>query len=113
MVIKSTGTVNGISRTVSVQGNNHSVFTEWAFFATISSTLSGKDTRVNGALGTDGPLAVNSGADATAVNGAITFYGINPTITGDNVHYDPDPIIFPTVAQVASASFPLGGLDWL
>ena len=113
MRIVSTGTCNGMSRTSIVQAKRKSVFDEFVFFPLIQGTVGGNGSQIIGAAGTDGPITVNSGAGAASFVGTLTFCGLTPTLTGTNIYWEPDPRIFPTVADFANFAFPAGGLTWL
>jgi len=117
--IISTGTVNGISRTVEARGTRKSVFDEYAIYsykiAVFNGTgASGKDG-VEGNMGTNGPVTFHGSEGTDAINGTLSLNGSGASSndTGANVNQNPDAVFFPTVSQVAQTMFPGGGLTWL
>jgi Tfp pilus assembly protein PilX len=121
--IRSTGTINGISRTVEITGANRGIFGEYAVFMIGDDAgmypnfsreigkLGGSGSTVNGNLGTNGGIDWTSG-DSTKVNGEVTFNGYTPTQneSGPNAWYNDEHIQWPTVSQVAEL---YGGLEHL
>ena len=125
LLIRSTGTVNGVSRTVEITGQKRSLFDDYAIFAINEGNLSGSSSYVVGNVGTNGPFFFSGGAAETNIQGEITFNGYpaqNPLEVipggnsgweaGPNVWWNPDPVPWPTVAEIASQLFP-GGLAYL
>ncbi|MGI8922733.1 MAG: DUF7305 domain-containing protein [Fimbriimonadales bacterium] len=112
MAIQSTGTVNGISRTVEIKGEKHSIFDEYAVYALQTGTLNGNQTVVIGNYGTNGVLTIN-GTGTLAVNGEVWFNGIGAGANvGRNVFTTPMPVEWPTIDEIANDRF-AGGLTWL
>ncbi len=73
------------------------------------------NTTLAGALGSNG--TVTMGGNCT-VTGGVHLFGPDASFTGDQhtdpeVTTSPDPVIWPTVAQIADRLFPQGGLSWL
>jgi Tfp pilus assembly protein PilX len=109
VIIRSTGTVNGVSRTVEVQGDKHGVFDEYAIYATeigtindpTVGTINGNNAVINGNYGTNGPVTVNSSQGSAAVRGEMWFNGLDPTVNGSNVFSSGMPVIFPSVPSIA------------
>lgn len=120
MCIESTGTYHGISRTVRAHAQAMSVFGEYAIYAYNSATFNGtgqsqKDGTV-GNMGTNGPVDFNGVLGTGAVGGLMSFNGPNSQLTkgsdAGNTAHNPDPVIFPSIAQIANSTFS-GGLSWL
>lgn len=119
MCVVSTGTVNGISRTVRVRGVRKSVFDEYAIFALKTGTFSGGgassgSTEIVGNMGTNGGVTFNGTLGTDIVNGELSLNGSGSSSSdpGSNVLTNPDPVQFPTVTEIANATFS-GGLTWL
>lgn len=119
MCVVSTGTVDGISRTVEARGTRKSVFDEYAIYSYVIAVFngtgaSGKDG-VAGNMGTNGPVTFHGSLGSDAIQGLLSLNGSGATSnsTGSNIAHNPDPVEFPTVTQVANALFPSGGLTWL
>ena len=123
--IRSTGTVNGISRTVEITGKRAGIFGEYAIYSTVSGSISGNNSIIHGNVGTNGAFAFNGGAATPNIQGELTFNGFpanNPVTNpgadkgfeeGPNVWWNPDPVQWPTVDEIANQLFPQGGLSWL
>ena len=118
LVIRSTGTINGVSRTVEITGEKRSVFGEYAIFAIDEATLGGSKAYVVGNMGTNGPVKFNGGNAAANIQGELTFHGYpaNGILVGDsagpNVWWNPDPVLWPTVSEIAESMWS-GGLNHL
>jgi Tfp pilus assembly protein PilX len=127
LLIRSTGRINGISRTVEITGQRRGLFDDYAIYAIVEGKLSGSNSYVIGNIGTNGPVYFSGGAAAANIQGEITFngfpnanlQGVNsaPPETqgfeyGPNVWWYPDPIQWPTVSEIAAQLFP-GGLNYL
>jgi hypothetical protein len=111
--IVSTGTVGGVSRTVRITGQKRGIFDEYLLYSTQGTTVHGSGSLINGNFGTNGDFIVNGGLGSSVVNGTITFNGVQPTVFGSNVYTTNAPMPWPTVAEIANAMFPQGGLTWL
>jgi hypothetical protein len=118
VMIRSTGTINGVSRTVEITGKKRSLFGEYAIFSIDEAALSGTKAFVIGNMGTNGPVRFSGGSPEMNVNGYLTFNGY-PTsrellgdAAGPNVWWNPDPVKWPTVDQIAGAAYP-GGLNYI
>ena len=102
-LIVSTGTVNGVSRTVQIRGEGRSVFGQYALFGIDSTTLNGNFT-VNGDFGTDSAMTIH-GSSGT-INGTVYFNGVaggsisGSTATGGYVD-EPNTVVWPTVSAMA------------
>lgn len=119
MCVVSTGTANGISRTVRVRGVRKSIFDEYAIYAYDKGTFSGggsssTSTEIVGNMGTNGSVTFNGGSGTGMVNGLLSLNGSGATSSdsGSNVAKNPDSVIFPTVSFVADKQF-TGGLTYL
>lgn len=119
MCIVSTGTVNGMVRTVRVRGIRKSIFDEYALYADDEGTFSGGgassgSTEIVGNLGTNGPVTFNGTLNTEIVDGELSLNGSNASSsdTGSNVVGNGDPVILPTVSEIANSLFP-GGLAYL
>jgi hypothetical protein len=117
--VVSTGTINGISRTVIAQGLQQSVFGEYAIYAIQSGQFngagaSGGSTSVIGNMGTNGEVQFNGQKETDTVVGELHLNGPDSSSDDDggNVITSPDPVEWPTVEEVANSLFP-GGLTWL
>lgn len=121
--VVSTGKVNGVERKVRVRGTKKSLFDEYAIYAYNDSTFNGLGTtpnavRVIGNMGTNGETTLNGGVGSTGIVGTLNLNGGTSGLSnsGDNkgnVVSNPDPVKFPTITQIANATFPNGGLTWL
>lgn len=119
----STGTVNGISRTVSIRGIKKSIFDEYALFAYKEGTFGGGGagggtTSIVGNLGTNGPVTFNGTKGSETVVGELTLNGGGAEVTDDNdikgnVVGNPEPVELPTVSEIADSLFGANGLAWL
>ena len=123
MLVTSTGTINGVTRTVRIQGARRSIFDNYSFYG-IDSTTIGGSLIADGSFGTNSPITLNG--SSAEVYGPVVFNGTNGTFnvgeaTG-GVWYQPDKISWPTVSKMADilVSQKLGysvasgtGLTWL
>jgi len=115
LYVVATGTVNGVSRTIRVSSKGYSITPDFAVFAVQSGTFNGGAMTVNGDVGTNGTFLFNG---HPGVNGDVVFNGPGSGWQGSdpggyNVTYNPDPISWPTVDEIANEQFPSGGLTWL
>jgi len=117
--VVSTGTVNGISRTVHVRGYRKSAFDEYAIYAYNVAFVNGVGaagkTGVEGNMGANGDVDFKGAEGSSAVKGTLSMNGGNADYTGKdggNISSNPDPVFFPSVSQVAASMF-AGGLTWL
>lgn len=115
-ILTSDGAFNGITRRVQIKGSKKSIFDEYAIFATYSGsgtevlTFNGTGSIINGNVGSNGQVDSDS---STQVNGLLTLLGGTATGTsGSNVVTEPSTMQWPTVDEIANASFS-GGLNWL
>jgi hypothetical protein len=122
MCIDSTGTVNGISRTVRVRGVRKSIFDEYALYAYKQGTFSGggasgTSTEVVGDLGTNGGVTFNGTLNTDIVNGTMFLNGgsASSSDSGNNLASNPDPVLMPDISQLAALQFPASptGLSYL
>jgi hypothetical protein len=118
VLIRSTGTINGISRTVEITGQKRSLFGEYAIYSIDEATMGGSKAFVVGNMGTNGPIKFNGGDAEGNIQGELTFNGypsdgkLTGNSAGANVWWNPDPVQWPTVDEIASSLFP-GGLSYL
>ena len=123
--IRSTGRINGISRTVEITGQRRGIFDDYAIFAIEEGKLGGSNSYVVGNMGTNGGVFFSGGAAVDNIQGELTYNGfpvVNPLESeppsnsgyesGSNVWWNPDPIPWPTVSEIAAQLFP-GGLNYL
>ncbi len=122
MCVESTGTVDGISRTVQVRGKRKSIFDEYALFAYINGVFSGGgassgSTEIVGNLGTNGGVTFNGTLNTDIVNGTLELNGgaARSSDSGTNVATNGDPVIMPDISLMAALQFPgsTSGLPWL
>ena len=125
LLIRSTGTINGISRTVEITGQKRSLFADYAIFAIVEGKLGGSSSYVVGNVGTNGGIWFSGGAAVTNIQGELFYNGYpaqNPVTVeppansgyeaGANVWWNPNPVPWPTVSEIAEQLFP-GGLSYL
>lgn len=117
--VVSTGTANGVSRTVRVRGVRKSIFDEYAIYAYDKGVFSGggsssTSTEIVGNMGTNGGVTFNGSSNTDMVNGLLSLNGpgASSSDSGSNVAKNPDAVIFPDVAFVANKLFG-GGLSFL
>jgi Tfp pilus assembly protein PilX len=113
VLITGQGTVNGITRSVQITGEKQSIFSEYSIYATVGMTLNGSGSIIHGNVGTNGGITVNGGSAGGHFDGSVTFNGVNPSFNGGFVQSTGNPIIWPTIPQIANQRFPGGGLNWL
>ncbi|NLI01572.1 MAG: hypothetical protein GX446_19020 [Chthonomonadales bacterium] len=88
---------------------------EYALFAVTRMTVENNNSLVGG-VGTNGTVSLDHNSSITS--GSLCLYGPNASfsqgnnVTANVVRY-PDPVVWPTVAQIADRLFPSGGLTWL
>lgn len=116
LYVVSTGTVNGISRTVKVSCKGFTPSGNYAIYTVNNiSVWSGASASISGDVGTNGKFQFSS---HPTINGSIYFNGPNAGWSGgDPGSYttttQPRAITWATVDQIANTSFPSGGLTWL
>lgn len=114
MYIICTGTENGVSRSLKVMAKGSNAGGKYAIFAIKTGTLNNKPI-INGNVGTDGTLTFTNTPTVTGTisfNGAGSNWGGTAPI-GYTVAHNANPVVWPTVDQLANAAFPAGGLVWL
>lgn len=125
LIIRSTGTINGISRTIEITGQRRGLFADYAIFFIEEGKLAGTSSTVIGSVGTNGPVFLSGGFVEANIQGNLTYHsfpsvspltspppaniGYNP---GAYTYWNPDPVPWPTVEQIAAELFP-GGLSYL
>jgi len=125
LLIRSTGRINGIARTVEITGQRRGIFDDYAIFAIKEGKVAGSTSTIIGNVGTDGGFYFSGGAAVTNIQGELTYNGFpaqNPLAVpppansgweaGANVWWNPDPVPWPTVSEIADQLFP-GGLEYL
>ena len=115
--IYSTGTVNGVSRTVklAVRGFTGAPSTTYAVFGNQQGIMNATPTFVSGDVGTNGFFTFNNNP---AVAGSVIFNGPgsnwqSPPHATYTVQYNTTAVAWPTVETIASQQFTSGGLTWL
>lgn len=118
--VVSTGTVNGISRTVRVRSIRKSIFEEYVIYAYSIGIFNGGGTsatatQVVGNTGTNGSMTFNGSTNTDTIVGSLDLNGsaASSSDPGTNVRTNPDAVKMPSVTQVADKTFPAGGLTWL
>jgi len=114
LYIVSTGTLNGVSRTTKVmcKGYASTAVGKYAIYTMNGiSTWSGASLTVNGDVGTNGQLSFTG---SPGVSGTIYFNGPSAGWSGGGSSSytqitNSQPILWPTVDQIASAKFPNSG----
>jgi Tfp pilus assembly protein PilX len=118
VLIRSTGTINGISRTVEVTGRSRGLFGEYAIFSIDEAKMGGSKAFVIGNMGTNGPVSFSGGNPEGNIQGELTFNGypangnLSGEMRGSNVWWYPNPVQWPTVSEIAESLF-VGGLTYL
>ena len=118
VLIRSTGTVNGVSRTIEITGQKRGLFGEYAIYSIDEAKLGGSKAFVVGNMGTNGPVTFSGGNPAINIMGELTSNGYpsSPPLPSEmraaNVWWNPDPVAWPTVSEIANSLFP-GGLSYL
>jgi hypothetical protein len=117
LVIYSKGTFDGVSRTVRVTARGISAGHEYAIYATGPgvSTGMGSSPVVVGDVGANGLMTFTA---SPQIQGEIYFNGPEAGwgsgLKGDyEIYYEPRPMEYETVQQVAGRMFPSGGFTWL
>ncbi len=122
MCVISTGTIDGVSRTVRARGVRKSIFDEYALFAYIDGDFSGGgasggSTEVVGNLGTNGGVTFNGTLNTNIVNGTLELNGSGASSSdeGNNIAVNGDPVLMPDTSEMASLIFTTTpkGLAWL
>jgi hypothetical protein len=124
MKIISVGTVNGVSRKVTVRGSRKSIFDEYAIFADRNITLGGSgnnsgSTQIFGNVGMNNSGAnpdakFNGTLNSGAINGEFTLNdGATSNSNGSNVVTSGGRVELPSVSEMADALFGPNGLTWL
>jgi hypothetical protein len=114
LYVMCTGTINGVSRSLSVSGKGYSTTPDYAMFGVASGIMNGTPTTVGGDVGTNGYFTFNG---HPTVSGSVDFNGPgsgwqsppNGTYTVQNL---PNPVAWPTVSTIASQTV-AGGLATL
>ncbi len=116
--IVSIGTINGVSRTITISATGGASNGKYALFGvelgTQTSIMNGH-VQVNGDVGTNGQLAFNGNvgvAGNVIFNGPGSGWQSTPTNSYTTV-YNPSPINWPTVDQIANKQYPSGGLSYV
>ncbi len=125
VMIRSTGRINGISRTIEITGQKRGIFDDYAIYAIAEGVVAGSNSTIIGNVGTNGGFYFSGGAATTNIQGELTHNGFpvqNPLVVpppansgwqpGPNVWWNPDPIPWPTISEIAAQLFP-GGLAYL
>ncbi len=82
---------------------------QFTIFARKSVTISGSGSKAVGVVGTNGTYTATQGA--SAVDGAVLFCGVNPSVTGANVYRESGKRSFPTVDDIVTEEF--GSWAWI
>lgn len=114
--VVSTGTVNGVSRTVEVLAKPDSAMApthpedQYTVFGLRSVTLSGANSRIVGSAGTNGSFSATGGSNA--VSGKLTFGGVNPSVSGSRVYRQATAMPYPSVSDLARHFHATGMAGW-
>lgn len=116
-ILTSDGTYNNVTRRIQIKGSKKSIFDEYAIFSTYSGagvevlTFNGTGSIINGNVGSNGAADSDSAAQ---INGILTLLGgtASGSTSGSNVVTEPTAMNWPTVDEIANATFS-GGLSWL
>lgn len=117
MKVISTGTYDGVSRTIEAVGRPQSAFGglssqhNFGVFGLTNVRLNGATNKIKGNLGTNGTVSFNPNR-SSMVTGDLVFFGSNPNISGSNVYKESTAKSFPTVDELAAQRF-TGGLTYL
>ncbi|WP_227625046.1 DUF7305 domain-containing protein [Fimbriimonas ginsengisoli] len=117
MTVVSTGTVNGISRTVTANckgGGGRKLFDgKYTIFGYSGVTFSGASSAINGDLGANGPIVVKAGGNGS-INGNVVLCGPSANLPGGNsvtcrsIIRQTDALTWPTIDTIVAATFPNG-----
>lgn len=111
LYIYSTGTIDGVNRTVRISAIKTGGGADYAIFATKTGRFNGVPY-IDGNVGTNGTYTFNGGPTIT---GRVIFNGPGSDFAGNNGGYtgvyNPDPVTWPTVDQLAQKQWPAGGLQ--
>jgi|SRR5579884_576008 len=110
MYVISTGTINGVSRTVQAMGKSRHPWGQYAIYAINNGTFN-NDPTINGNLGTNGTLTFTN---KPIVSGTISFNGSSAhwggtAPSGYTTTNNANPVNWPTVDQIALSLFPNSG----
>jgi hypothetical protein len=116
LYVYSQGTVGGITREirVSVKGYSTSSPQDFGVFSIDRTVMNGNCQEI-GDIGTNGSILLNGNVSVT---GSASLNGSGATITQNgNVNVpiirNPNPIVWPTVTQIANSMFGANGLTYL
>lgn len=113
MYVYSTGTVNGVTRTIRVTGKSQgSSSTDYAMFGTDEGIIDQAGTNVGGDIGTNNSLILNNVPTITGFidfNGPLAHWGSPPNHTYANLRTTATAVVYPTVDALANLAAP-GGL---
>jgi len=85
---------------------------DYAVFGINNITFSGSGSNVIGSIGTDGTVSSPSSGSG-AVSGTIALDGSGSSgVSGTNVVHNPDPVIWPTVDQIITNTYPGPPSGW-
>ena len=116
LYVISTGTYQGVSRTVQVAVKGYKPDARYAIYGTGEvSTFNGSAVLINGDVGTNNSLSFTG---HPVINGQVHFSGpLAGWQTGDPGGYtvlqDPRPVTWASVSDIANQEFPAGGLTYL
>ena len=116
LYVISTGTCDGVSRTIRVAVKGYKPDARYAIYGTGEvSTFNGSAVLINGDVGTNNLLTFTG---HPVINGAVHFSGAQAGWTGADpggytVLQDPKSVTWPSVSQIASQEYPAGGLTYL
>ncbi|MCL5283863.1 MAG: hypothetical protein M1330_04020 [Armatimonadetes bacterium] len=115
VTVISTGTVDGISRTIKITAVQQDGGGKYAVYALQSGIANGHPTTIASYRSTNGSLLFNGNP---TVNGTVVFNGSGTGWSGTDPgiyseQHFPNQVIWPTVDQVANQQFPDGGLSYV
>lgn len=112
LYVFSTGTFNGLSRTVRAEGQGKTGESEYTIYG-ISKVTAHSNFFINGTVGTNGRAVTYS---TSSISGGLHLNGPGTTVSGNPISYtvkrNAAPVIWQTVDQIAESMFP-GGLSYL
>ena len=116
LYVVSTGTLNGVTRTVKISGRPYSdnISNNYAVYG-VSSVSNNGNNFVNGDLGSNGNISLIGNSTVTGsvfANGPSASWSASGPSTGNTVTYGSNPVIWPTVDSIANRLF-TGGLNYL